>query len=91
MTDVVLVWREAGSTRLRTYVDEVSYRPVATPLDQVDPPLDSPDLVITTQEQLDAYLSSLPPLASQGPIREPVHAISVEIAESQLGWVTTAT
>ena len=75
----VLVWRETDSPRLRTWVDEGNFKPLALKMKDINPP---PTLVISDKESLDQYL--------QGSEIEMTAAVLSSLIEEELGWETSA-
>lgn len=71
----VLVWREEGAARLRTYTSS-NGRPLASPMDHIHP---APEKVISEVDDLSAWLNA-PVTDSE------VVAVSEDLARTELGW-----
>jgi predicted transposase YdaD len=76
----VLIWREPSSPRLRTWVDETSYHPLALPLADITPP---PSHVITTKASFDAWLTN------QQLTADDTAAVRSHLVTNGLGWELT--
>ena len=70
----VLVWREPGATRLRTYTTAQD-RPIASPLRNIYP---APATLIRDADELNHWLNSEPD--------RDVVGIDASVAREELGW-----
>lgn len=72
----VLIWREPPSQRLRTYVQDGTDRPLASPLRNIAP---IPSLLLHSAQELEGFLAT--------PADPRVTAaLDAKVARAQLGW-----